>query len=198
MNKHEISNKIESPKEELKYGAGEETDFYELGRLYELQFGEKGKYKKTNSQTILDCYNKAIEQNPFYIPAVQKKAEFLCSNGSLSEKTVSEIKNEIENILKVYPANADMQVLLGQIKLFILKDEQGGLENIKKAAELDKKYEELLNAAEKMDINKLNNDIFFIKKDNKQKNNILYKLLIALLIILFLLIGCYFVVNYTI
>ena len=96
MNKHEISNKIESLKEELKYGAGEETDFYELGRLYELQFGEKGKYKKTNSQTILDCYNKAIEQNPFYIPAVQKKAEFLCSNGSLSEKTVSEIKNEIE------------------------------------------------------------------------------------------------------
>lgn len=198
MNKHEISNKIESLKEELKYGAGEETDFYELGRLYELQFGEKGKYKKTNSQTILDCYNKAIEQNPFYIPAVQKKAEFLCSNGSLSEKTVSEIKNEIENILKVYPANADMQVLLGQIKLFILKDEHGGLENIKKAAELDKKYEELLNAAEKMDINKLNNDIFFIKKDNKQKNNILYKLLTALLIILFLLIGCYFVVNYTI
>lgn len=198
MNKHEISNKIESLKEELKYGAGEETDFYELGTLYELQFGEKGKYKKTNSQTILDCYNKAIEQNPFYIPAVQKKAEFLCSNGSLSEKTVSEIKNEIENILKVYPANADMQVLLGQIKLFILKDEHGGLENIKKAAELDKKYEELLNAAEKMDINKLNNDIFFIKKDNKQKNNILCKLLIVLLIILFLLIGCYFVMSYTI
>ena len=198
MNKHEISNKIESLKEELKYGAGEETDFYELGRLYELQFGEKGKYKKTNSQTILDCYNKAIEQNPFYIPAVQKKAEFLCSNGSLSEKTVSEIKNEIENILKVYPANADLQVLLGEIKLFILKDKQGGLENIKKASELDKKYEELLNAAENMDVNKLNNDIFFLKKDNKQKNNILYKLLIALLIILFLLIGCYFVVNYTI
>ena len=148
MNKHEISNKIESLKEELKYGAGEETDFYELGRLYELQFGEKGKYKKTNSQTILDCYNKAIEQNPFYIPAVQKKAEFLCSNGSLSEKTVSEIKNEIENILKVYPANADLQVLLGEIKLFILKDKQGGLENIKKASELDKKYEELLNKKE--------------------------------------------------
>ena len=198
MNKHEISNKIESLKEELKYGAGEETDFYELGMLYELKFGEKDKYKKQNFQTIIDCYNKAIEQNPFYIPAVQKKAEFLCSNGSLSEKTVSEIKNEIENILKVYPANADMQVLLGQIKLFILKDEHGGPENIKKAAELDKKYEELLNAAEKMDINKLNNDIFFIKKDNKQKNNILCKLLIVLLIILFLLIGCYFVMSYTI
>ena len=198
MNKHEISNKIESLKEELKYGAGEETDFYELGMLYELKFGEKDKYKKQNFQTIIDCYNKAIEQNPFYIPAVQKKAEFLCSSGSLSEETVSEIKNEIENILKVYPANADMQVLLGQIKLFILKDEHGGLENIKKAAELDKKYEELLNAAEKMDINKLNNDIFFLKKDNKQKNNILCKLLIVLLIILFLLIGCYFVMSYTI
>ena len=186
MNKQEILDRIELLKNELKYGTGEESDFFELGMLYEKKLDKKGKYKKQNFQTILDCYNQAIEQNTYYIPAVQKKATFVCNSPYVSDETISDIKKEIETVLKIYPANAELQATLGQIKIFCLKDKEGGLDNIKKAAELDKSYEGLLKAANNIEDEQQNLDVFLLKKQSKTQNN--FKKLIYTSLILLVLI----------
>lgn len=186
MNKQQISDRIELLKNKLKYGTGEESDFFELGMLYEKKLDKKGKYKKQNFQTILECYNNAIEQNPFYIPAVQKKAVFICNSPYFSDENISEVQKEIESVLKIYPANAELQATLGQIKLFCLNDKEGGLDNIKKAAELDKTYEGLLKAANNIEDEQQNQDIFLINTKNKQKNN-LQKLIPAFVVLILLI-----------
>ena len=188
MNKKEISDRIELLKNELKYGTGEESEFFELGMLYEIQFDNK-KYKKQNFQTILYCYNQAIEQNSYYIPAVQKKAVFICNSPYVSDEYISEIKKEIETVLKIYPANAELQATLGQIKIFCLKDKEGGLDNIKKAAELDKSYEGLLEAANNIEDEQQNLDVFLIKKQSKPKNNFKKLIYISLTVLVLICIS---------